>query len=87
MDNQIEDLSLTVANTNISLMRENDKRLEKKEDLTLELKVMENHAILYSELVSQQINLQAQIDKAFNDNKLENSQAGRSRLSVQSNKK
>lgn len=69
-------------------MKENEKRLETKEALTLELKVMDNDAILYRELVSQQSNLQSQIDKAFKENKMEGSrEPGRSRLSVQSNKK
>ncbi len=88
LDSQINDLSLRVANTNITLMKENEKRLDTKENLTLELKVMENDAILYRELVSQQTNLKAQIDKAFNDNKLSQSEEpGKSRLSVHSNKK
>jgi hypothetical protein len=88
LDNQIDDLTLTVTNTNVSLMKENEKRLEMKEALTLELKVMENDAILCSELVSQQSNLQSQIDKAFKENKMEGSrETGRSRLLIQSNKK
>lgn len=69
-------------------MKENEKRLETKENLTLELKVMENDAILYSELVGQQTNLKAQIDKAFSENKLaQSADPNKSRLSVHSNKK
>ena len=88
LDDQINDLALRVTNTNITLMKENDKRLETKENLTLELKVMENDAILYRELVGQQTNLKAQIDKAFSENKLAQSvDTNKSRLSVHSNKK
>ena len=88
LENQIEHLSLTKANTNASLIHENAKRLDTKEKLTLELKVMENDAILYRELVSQQANLQAQIDSAFNSNKLEDPKdMRRSRFSTHSNKK
>jgi hypothetical protein len=88
LDDQINDLALRVTNTNITLMKENDKRLETKENLTLELKVMENDAILYRELVGQQTNLKAQIDKAFSENKLAQSvDPNKSRLSVHSNKK
>jgi hypothetical protein len=88
LDDQINDLALRVTNTNITLMKENEKRLETKENLTLELKVMENDAILYRELVGQQSNLKAQIDKAFSENKLaQSADPNKSRLSVHSNKK
>lgn len=87
LNDQIDDLTLTVTNTNISLIKENDARIETKERLTLELKVMDNDAILFRELVTQKENLQTQIEKAFSENKMnESKDVGRSRLSVQSRK-
>ncbi len=48
---------------------------------------MDNDAILFRELVTQKENLQTQIEKAFSENKMnESKDVGRSRLSVQSRK-